>query len=135
MFLGFDFGTKKIGIATGQRQTQTATPLVTLKSIDGVPNWDKLAIIIHQWRPEGFVIGCPLHNDQSESKTSLKARAFGQELSVRFNLPVYYVDEHLTSHEARMLSREPEYQGKVDIDALAAMLILEAWLKGDASLV
>ena len=40
--LGFDFGMKKMGVAIGQTVTQTATPLIILKAMDGVPDWAEI---------------------------------------------------------------------------------------------
>ena len=39
VYLGFDFGYKRIGVAIGQRLTGHARPLSTLNAISGVPNW------------------------------------------------------------------------------------------------
>ena len=37
--LGFDFGTKSIGVAVGQQLTGTARALTALKAQDGTPDW------------------------------------------------------------------------------------------------
>lgn len=128
MIFGFDFGTKKIGIAKGQTITQTASPLTTIKAFEGSPNWQSLDQLIEQWQPEAFVVGCALHADQTESKTALQAKLFGEALLERYNRPVHYIDEHLTSFEARLIAKEQAFD-KSQIDAIAAMLILESWLK------
>lgn len=128
MILGFDFGTKKIGVAKGQTVTQTGSPLTTIKSIEGKPNWQEISRLVDQWQPEAFVVGCALHDDQTESKTGQRAKVFGEDLAQRYNLPVHYVDEHLTSFEARLIAKENSID-RADIDAIAAMLILETWLK------
>ena len=130
MYLGIDFGTKKIGIATGQEITQTATPLKTLFAKQGEPDWEGLQAIVETWRPLAVVIGCALNQDLTESATSLKARAFGEAFKKRFKLPVHFVDEHLTTFEARLLLKEKP-QSKFDPDAMAAKLILETWLRGE----
>ena len=128
MIFGFDFGTKKIGIAKGQTVTQTASPLTTLKTIDGNPNWQEISKLINQWQPQAFVVGYALNEDQTESITAKKSKLFGDALSQRYNRPVYYVDEYLTSFEARLLAKEKSLD-RNHLDAIAAMLILEAWLK------
>ena len=38
--LAFDFGTKSIGVAVGQRITGTARPLPAIKAQDGTPDWN-----------------------------------------------------------------------------------------------
>lgn len=129
MILGFDFGTKKIGIALGQQVTQSASPLCQIKATNGEPDWQALEKIVQEWRPLAFVVGLPLNDDMSESPTSKKAKGFGEKLQKRFNIEVHYVDEHLTSFEARLLSKDSK-KSSVSVDAVAAALILESWLKG-----
>ncbi|MCK5872226.1 MAG: Holliday junction resolvase RuvX, partial [Methylococcales bacterium] len=54
-YLGFDFGSKKIGVAVGQVITGTASSLQTIKSINQTPNWEIIGQLIKQWQPTGFV--------------------------------------------------------------------------------
>lgn len=130
IILGFDFGIKKIGVATGQTITRTATPLCQLKAQDGVPNWDEMDALFKQWHPKACIIGLPLHADGSESPLVPRAKAFGQKLKKRYidyNIECYFIDEHLTSFEARQLSKNSNNKSNM-IDATAAMIILESWL-------
>ena len=46
VLLGFDFGLRRIGIATGQGLTDTASPLMAIKARDGIPDWDALERLI-----------------------------------------------------------------------------------------
>lgn len=127
--LGFDFGTKYIGIAIGQSVTQTATPLLTLKAQQGVPNWQEVQKIIDEWQPTGLVVGLALQPDGSDSQTSLKARNFGIALKKRFSLPLYFVEERLTSVAAsHILKQEHHYSKQTDSDSMAAAIILESFL-------
>ena len=57
--LGFDFGTKSIGVAVGQTITATASPLAALKARDGVPDWNQLEQLLKEWQPEQVVVGLP----------------------------------------------------------------------------
>ncbi len=124
--LGFDYGTKKIGIAVGQTITGTANPLTTLRCVKDKPDWDGIEKIIQQWQPTDLVIGLPIDTDESETEISSKARRFSRQLEGRFRLPVHMADERYTSASARSMA------GKVkkieELDALAAKLILETWL-------
>ncbi len=128
-YLGFDFGTKRLGIAVGQSITKTARPLITLQVHKGVPQWEELAKIIDDWLPKGLIVGLPLQPDGSDSPTSLKAQKLGRQLTNHFKLPVYYIEERLTSVAAK--ERSQEYYGASlmhrDLDALAAAIILESW--------
>lgn len=129
--LGFDFGTKYIGVATGQSITQTATPLTTLKARDGEPRWEEVKRLVEQWSPDALVIGIPLNMDGTESDMSQKARAFAHKLSAQTNLPVHECDERLTTHEAKSLLLElygPKALEKTTIDSFAAKLIVESWM-------
>ncbi len=56
-FLGFDFGTKSIGVAVGQRITATARPLPALKAQDGKPDWNVIEKLLKEWQPEAVIVG------------------------------------------------------------------------------
>jgi putative Holliday junction resolvase len=127
-YLGFDFGTKRIGIAVGQSITLQARPLITLAAQKGNPPWDKLDDIIEEWLPQGLVVGLALQPDQTPSTTSLKAQKLAAQLAARYQLRVYTIDEHLTSVAAQMMIKERSYPAKpYDVDAVAAAIILESW--------
>ncbi len=131
--LGFDFGTKRIGIAVGQELTRTATALVTLESPDGGPDWAGISRLIEQWQPDALVVGLPLYLDGNESETARLARRFGNRLAGRYNLPVFTADERLSSSEAEaILAHQGQYE-KADIDKLAAQLILQSWLEAQTT--
>ncbi len=129
-FLGFDFGTKRLGIAVGQSVTKTARPLTTLQVNNGIPHWDTLKGIIQEWEPCGLIVGLAMQPDGSHSPTSQKALKLGQSLQSRFNIPVYYIEERLTSVAAHNFIKEhaPSSNIERDKDAVAAAIILESWL-------
>jgi putative Holliday junction resolvase len=125
--LGFDYGTRKIGVAVGQTLTRTATPLETLRQVNQKPDWERIGELIDEWQPEALVVGLPLDVDDSETDATEPARRFSRQLEGRFKLKVYMADERFTSFEARerlghKAKRIEEY------DAVAAKLILETWL-------
>ncbi len=128
-FLGFDFGTKYIGVAIGQSVTQTATPLLTLRARQGIPQWHEVQKIITEWEPDALIVGLALQPDGSDSDTSRKARTFGQSLKKRFALPVHFIEERLTSVAAnQILKEEQQYPKQTDSDSMAAAIILESFL-------
>ena len=121
--MSFDFGMKRIGVAVGQKVTQTASGLGVVQAFDGIPKWDCLDKIVLDWRPERFIVGLPINMDGSNSEMSKKAQKFSRRISSRYNIRSEMFDERLTSFEAR------EHDGKTDIDAIAAKIILESWLR------
>ncbi|PKM43677.1 MAG: Holliday junction resolvase RuvX [Gammaproteobacteria bacterium HGW-Gammaproteobacteria-1] len=132
VLLGFDYGTKRIGVAVGQTLTGSARALATVSARDGKPDWDAITRLITQWQPAALVVGLPVHMDGTEHERTARARRFGNQLGGRYNLPVHSVDERLTSYEAE---QELRAQGKKvqDIDPLAAQLILQSWLDTHAA--
>ena len=129
-YLGFDFGTHKIGIAVGQTLTRTASGLDTLRVKGTKLNWNQITQLIDTWQPRALVVGIPLDSRGEETEMSTKARKFGDKLSARYDLPVYWVNEYLSSAAARQVqaeevnSRQAAHQG----DKVAAKLILETFL-------
>jgi putative Holliday junction resolvase len=117
--LGFDYGSHRIGVAVGQDITGTASALCTLGCHDGKPDWGRIGSLIAEWSPDALVVGLPLHADGSDSKSTRAARSFSRELETRFQIPVYWMDEHLSSHAGR---------NRDGIDAVAARIILQNWL-------
>lgn len=128
--LGFDFGLRRIGVAVGQTVTGTATALFTLQAKNGIPNWEEVHALIKVWRPNGLVVGIPLNLDGTEQPITKSAKKFAQALE-QFGLPIYQVDERLTTKEARQrLFDSGGYRAleKAEVDSFAARLILESWL-------
>jgi len=126
--LAFDFGIRKIGIATGQEVTGTARPLTVLASRAGKPDWQAISRLIDRWQPQALVIGVPLNMDGSEQHMTHAAQRFGRQLQERYNLPVFEVDERLSTIEAedRIRAAGKSSAARHD-DAVAAQVILETW--------
>lgn len=129
ILLGFDFGTKRIGVAVGQELTRSARALETLKSRDGGPDWAGISRLIEQWQPAALVLGLPLNLDGSDHEITRLARRFGNRLRGRYNLPVYTIDERLSSAEAEALLAQQGCFDKEAVDKVAAQVILQSWLE------
>ncbi len=128
--LGFDYGQKRIGVATGQSLTGTATPLATLRNPHAA-GWVDIDALLSQWRPTHLVVGLPLAADGADTPVSLAARRFAVALGQRCAAPVDMVDERLSSHEAesRLLADGRRHDAvRRERDAMAAAIILETWL-------
>lgn len=131
ILLGFDFGTKRIGVAVGQTVTQSARPLETIKSNQGMPHWPSLDKIVQTWRPDALVVGIPLNMDGTPQPITAAAEKFARLLQEHFQLPVYEMDERLSTVDARQrVFAKGGYKAlqKEQIDSIAAQLILETWL-------
>jgi putative Holliday junction resolvase len=125
--LGFDYGTRKIGVAVGQTVTGTASALKTLLSVKNRPDWERIGQLIEEWKPDALIVGLPLNLDDSETDATIPALRFSRQLEGRFHLKVHLADERFTSAEARdRLGQKVKEFGKYD--AMAAKLILETWL-------
>ncbi|MEN8175837.1 MAG: Holliday junction resolvase RuvX [Pseudomonadota bacterium] len=129
VLLGFDYGTRRIGVAVGDSITRRARPLTTVKAAEGKPDWRAIQALLDEWRPDALVVGLPYNMDDSESEIAPLARRFARQLEGRFGLPVHLVDERLTTHEAEA-HLGAEASRRRELDPLAAALILETWFGG-----
>lgn len=128
--LGFDFGTKHIGVAVGQTVTGTATPLTSLKAHDGIPQWAMVDALIKEWAPKALLVGIPLNMDGTLQLLTKQANKFANRLADRYKLPVHRVDERLTTVEAKQqLFEQGGHRAltKSQIDSYSAKLIIESW--------
>ncbi len=133
-FLGFDFGTRRTGVALGENVTGGSRALTTLTCKAGEPSWDELQRLVEEWQPQALVVGLPLALDGGEQPMSGRARRFARQLGEHFNLPVHLHDERHTSQEAARrfaVARQAGTRRRRDgakLDAMAAAVMLESWL-------
>ena len=137
VLLGIDFGTLRIGVAVGQTITQTAHVLPIITARHGVPSWQDFKNIIDEWGVDGVVVGLPLNMDGSSQPITSSVQQFIEMFKQHFDLPVYTVDERLTTVEARQQISSKGRRHRLDqerVDSYAAKLILEAWFIQNKSL-
>lgn len=130
-FLAFDFGTHSIGVAAGGGLDGFGTPLSAVPVARSGPDWAGIEKLVKEWDPAGFVVGLALNARGEDTTASRRARRFGARLRERYNRPVYWIDETLTTEAARRVlrdSRPDRKPRKADIDNAAAVLILESFL-------
>ncbi len=128
--LGFDFGTKSIGVAVGQQLTGTARALTALKAQDGTPDWNQIEKLLKEWQPDYVVVGLPLNMDGTEQPLTVRARKFANRLHGRFGVRVELQDERLSTVEARAdLFERGGFRAlqKGQVDSQSAVIILEDW--------
>lgn len=129
--MGFDHGMKYIGVAVGQEITSSASELTVIRAKEGIPNWKEIGQLIEKWSPDLIIVGLPLNMDDSEQEMTRAARRFGNRLNGRFNIPVEWEDERLSTFEAlEQLGVRSKLQAKQReaVDKLSAQLILQSWL-------
>ncbi|MCH2219707.1 MAG: Holliday junction resolvase RuvX [Dechloromonas sp.] len=130
--LAFDFGEKRIGVATGETLLGSAHPLTVIHAQSNDERFAAIGKLIAEWQPECLVVGLPTHADGTPHEMTRLAGKFGERLVRRFNLPVSYADERLTSLDAEARLRETGRNSKTAkplLDAVAAQLILQTWFE------
>ena len=129
--LAFDFGTKSIGVAVGQRITGTARPLTALKANDGTPDWNLIERLLKEWQPDDVIVGLPLNMDGTEGSRANKSRRFAQRLANTAGVPVVLWDERRTTVSAAAILADNDTFGakrKERLDSVSAAVILESFL-------
>lgn len=132
--LGFDVGTRRIGVAVGNTLSGTARPIAMVAAHDEGPDWDAIDALVREWRPDRLVVGEPLTLDGESQPATHMARRFAREAAERYALPVDLIDERSSSREAERRFASARRDGRArrrdakTMDALAAQVIVERWL-------
>jgi putative Holliday junction resolvase len=129
--LGFDFGTRRIGVAVANTITRQASPLTTIEIADERDRLEAIATLVREWAPSQLVVGVPVHADGVTHAMTARARAFANGLARRFRLPVAEVDERYTTEIAQQVLDEsalPRHRHRSVRDQVAAQLILQSFL-------
>ncbi|MEY4314135.1 MAG: Holliday junction resolvase RuvX [Actinobacteria bacterium] len=132
--IGFDYGVKRIGVATSDAHSILVSPHATLVNDDKL--MDKLTEIITDINPIYIVIGDPKNLSGKDGEKSVLASEFGILIKKLFAGPVYLVDERLTTTNAYAQMREigkSEKESKHVIDQIAAINILESAILNEKS--
>lgn len=122
--LGFDFGTRRIGVAIANTLTRMARPLTSIQADTVAQRWAGVGRCIDEWAPAQLVVGIPRHPDGAAHEMTARAEKFSRQLHGRFGLPVACVDERYSSAVV---------QEAKDVDAAAAAVLLQQWLDEGAS--
>lgn len=127
--LALDIGERRVGVALARGDIQIAVPLTTLLRWSD-EFWDDLKDAILKNDISHLVLGLPRGLDGQETAQTKATQAFGAELASKFDLPITWQDEALTSVKAESILRaQGKPYNKGDIDALAASLILTDYLE------
>ena len=132
--LGFDVGSRRIGVAVGSAFGTGARALAVVDVHAGNPDWAAIERLRREWRPDGFIVGDPMTLEGGDQPIRKTAQAFARQLRERTQLPVVMVDERGSSIEAAQRFADERASGKkrrrdgVVLDAVAAAVIVERWL-------
>jgi putative Holliday junction resolvase len=132
-WLALDLGSVRIGVALSDPLGLTAQPLMVLKSEGTQKDIAAIGQLIDEKQVTQVIVGLPFNMDGSESSTTQKVRDFTAKLADRLNVPVFFVDERLTSKQAERAMIEGgarREKRKEKIDQVAAALILQSALEG-----
>ena len=133
-YLGLDLGTKTLGVAITDKSNILASPLKTIRFNfeDYYAPIGELREIIEKNAITEIVLGNPINMDGTKGFASDRSLRFKEILEKEFNLPVNLIDERLSSLEAHNIlstNGKKEINHKKNVDAVAATIILESFLK------
>ena len=129
-YLAFDYGTHVIGVAVGRNPPGRAEGAGTVAGRTKGPDWPAIERLLAAWEPDALIVGLPLNMDGTDNEMTVAARRFSRRLDGRYHLPVYLVDERLTTASARdrvVATGVPRRRRKAALDTLAAITILQAY--------
>ena len=122
--IAFDYGEKKIGVAVGQTSTNTSSPLQIIFNKDNKTNWISISSLLDEWKPDLILLGKPLNMDGSESEIMKKVDKFYKQLKSIYDADIEFVDERLTTFEAREILKDEKHD---NVDAHAAKILIDNW--------
>ena len=122
--IAFDYGEKKIGVAVGQTSTNTSSPLKIIFNKDNKTNWISISSLLDEWKPGLILLGKPLNMDGSESEIMKKVDKFYKQLKSIYDADIEFVDERLTTFEAREILKDEKQD---NVDAHAAKILIDNW--------
>lgn len=129
--LALDIGTVRIGVASSDILEIIAQAMDTYRRKDLGKDTDYIANLAKNLDVGEIVIGLPLKLDGSEGQSVEMAKAFGNALAQKTNIPIFYQDERLSTVTAEKILIESgvrREKRKEKIDSLAATIILQTYL-------
>jgi putative Holliday junction resolvase len=140
VILAFDYGTRRIGVASGNTLTRMAQTLCTLQCTHSQTPWADIERLLRDYLPGQLVVGLPYNDDDTPTGITPAVQGFAKELAERSKLPVALVDERHSSREAeRDLAAQRRSGAKTrrvthaDVDMAAARVVLQRWFNEQSS--
>ncbi|XBG72358.1 Holliday junction resolvase RuvX [Enterococcus cecorum] len=132
--MGLDVGSKTVGVAVSDLMGRTAQGVEIIRIDEEKEEFglERLAELVKEYEVEKFVVGLPKNMNNTIGPRALASQAYGKMIAEKFQLPVDYQDERLTTVRAeRMLIQEANTsraKRKKVIDKLATVMILQNYL-------
>ena len=135
VYIAFDYGLKKTGVAIAQSITKMASPLLSLKMNNGEPNWEDIDLIFESFKPNRAIFGMPTKQNNDSKNLTNRINSFSSKIEKRYQISIGFINEHLTSKIAKDKLKEQRQEGillrqikKGQIDSMAATIILQEWM-------
>lgn len=132
-YLGFDVGTKRTGVAIANSLTRTASGIAVVNNNkDGSTNFQGFDEIINSYNVNLFIIGLAFDKHNKAQEMTFIAKSFGRRLSNRYNIKAVFIDEYLSSSDAKKQLKYDHHHARAkrgEVDKLSAQLILQSWLE------
>ena len=132
--MGLDVGSKTVGVAVSDLLGWTAqgVEVIPINEAKDQFGLERLTELVQEYQVDGFVLGLPKNMDGSIGSRAEVAQKYGEKLTDRFGLPVYFQDERLTTMQVnRMMIEEGNVsraKRKQVVDKLAAVIILQTYM-------
>lgn len=127
-----DLGTKTLGLATSDKLGIIASPFKLLKYTDINNLVLDVLKVIEEEKIDALVLGLPKNMDNSLGYAAERSLNFKKLLEEKCNLPLYLVDERLSTVEAENMlinNNVSRKKRKEKIDGVSASIILDTYLK------
>ena len=129
--LGLDIGSKRIGVAGCDGLGLIATGITTIKRASFAEDVAQFQAIVQEREVQILIVGLPYSMNGTEGFQVREVQKYVKKLAAALDLPVEYVDERLTSVEAKEMLKAQGVspsRNKALVDRKAASLILQQWL-------
>ncbi len=131
--LGLDLGSKRIGVAIGDRTGTIASPLTVLQRSGSTRvDHQRIAELVAEEEADIVVVGLPLNMNGSEGPAAKAAKTEAAAIATVVGVPVVTVDERRTTVTADRAMMEANMRAPARrklVDKIAAAVLLQTWLE------
>lgn len=129
--LALDIGEVRVGIAVSDATGRIAMPVKVLPAAEVAGMARPFRLLLEDYEPDVLVCGRPETLGGEDGPQAERVMKVARSVADATGLPLEFVDERLSSREAKRILREQglserEMRGKVD--SVAASLFLQTWL-------